>query len=737
MRRILIIFNNIIHALIGACGLLFLIFRLIDGAPFSFVAVLIMILAVPLAALGIVAFIWPVFARKVMLGFHFLWLVLSVIWGLYFWYMANTNQIYDWGGLAYIAISIGVYSITLLSLLTISLYTPVWSRINATFRWLISSIANVLPAWITWKSTTVVAVVILLGFGSYEIYLQVMDERRSQAHQLIKADLKKGRNKLAFFHRDWRKKLAEMEVYVAGEITSEQKDHWNTPYRIVHAPPQLRKHNQYSANYQVISAGPDRLFDTEDDIKEGGWLREIVVNNRGTFNNRLRENSPTMERLHQIAEAREFIFPHTRVNASQESFELNEADKWGQNIRVEYAGLENPTVTAYSAGIDGVFNTQDDLFVTRDRVSIEPETPVQQAENLAVDDETRSRRQATLELVKTVATENSRLERVAAGYHSSDDPMVLNQTDAWQRPLELYHYAPERNSVYVVSRGQDGIAGSYDDLVWVASDPNYVELLRRIKKNHLPTRGSSPTTPFFEVARFRNEENSDVQVILPGAADESARDSLRAEFPVFHMASVDGKTCPAEIVDFKIIPPICCPKENLPNIAGRYKVAQGCQVKNWNRAFPVALDYIEYFKADAAQTLAGEALLAALPFGFLFEACEYRRLDTAEFFSCRQGKEYMGNKSWSWHSKPPHRTLLLVEGELVYARANYDPLGLGIDGYSYEDRFPPTFVGHYGYQGKTHYLLASGASVFQHEDGTWRKATQTERQYYGECDCPN
>ena len=140
---------------------------------------------------------------------------------------------------------------------------------------------------------------------------------------------------------------------------------------------------------------------------------------------------------------------------------------------------------------------------------------------------------------------------------------------------------------------------------------------------------------------------------------------------------------------------------------------------------------------DTAQNLTGEQLRASFPLGFLFESCKTHHLERAEIYYCRQADAFARDKTWSSYPKPPHRTFLYIDQNLVFAKADYRAVYPGLDGYTHEDRFPPKFTAYYRYQDKTYYLLASGASIFEEDNGQWRMTKRAPQKYYGECDCAN
>ena len=611
---------------------------------------LALIVAVPFLILGIGAFVWPKPMQKAMLGFHILWLALAVIWSLYFWYAASTNQTGGWGGLAFYLVSMGIYPVTPLSVLTLFLFASLSRLVAAPFRFLATAIAAVKPDWVTWNRASIAVIAALVGTGIYAIvqdraakqnYKEIMqtkevtksNEQKTGGFRPNKEKNKPAKGKLSYFHKDWKEVLKEMEVYVPGEVSNTVTDYWGTPYRIIHLVPKLRKYNKYTASLEIISAGPDLQFDTGDDLKTGGHLTDLRRNSRGTFYYDRWIDSPTMVMLEEMAQLRAVVYPHEREPLVETRFELINKDKWGRNLGVEYSNRNSvASVTIYSAGYDGVFDTDDDLFVSRTRQAVDPTVSTQLFESFVTDSKTAQARHSTFELVKKLAIENAGLEQVATGFYDSRTARVLGEVDSWGRPLELYHVHPERSVVYVFSRGEDGIAGNFDDLVYAASDPSYIELLARVKGNLEPASGSAIASVFFEVQKSPESAGRMVQVILPGGGSKSSRDSLQVEFPAFHLATVEGNSCRVDLVDFVTIPPVCCPQSIPSNVAGRYQVAQECQVVTWNRAFPVAPEYVEFFDRGASKTVIGKELQASLPFGFLFASCEYHRKDVAEFF---------------------------------------------------------------------------------------------------------
>ncbi len=170
MRKVLVIINSSLHALIGTAAFLFVVYALLRGEQFGFIGALILILSIPLMILGIGVFIRPEPMQKAMLGFHLLWVALSVIWSLHLWYILSTNQAGGWGGLAYYLISIGIYSVTILSVITILLFTSVSHVFTSPFRCAKSSIITALPGWVSWKRTLSAVIIVLVGFGIYVVY---------------------------------------------------------------------------------------------------------------------------------------------------------------------------------------------------------------------------------------------------------------------------------------------------------------------------------------------------------------------------------------------------------------------------------------------------------------------------------------------------------------------------------------------------------------------------------------
>ena len=722
-------------------------------------------------------------------------LFVTVLWSAYFFYMHNANRIFDFGGLAFLAISSFVYPIGFVSTIYLCLYCKksttgqgVWEKVR--------------------PPKTLQRGVFILGGVTVVVFAYSIAQ-----NEFRKTKRKQALNQVRSVAQEMFREVSDNGSFRISESLLGVSDPWGKSLRFRMSMLTRKNLTSPTGYLNITSAGPDRVFDTNDDVGAGhkyDYLKAL--------------DTKLSKKYLALLDSEVF---EEKVSS------LQSQDAWGNALMYETKLVlqkERQSPKGYmkltSFGKDGLFDTDDDIYVKKDISLLRPAYknilrfgyPDYMPAGEVYSNLYYLFRGGSMGPMLQLMSQQSMLTHILYPNAENDFKGHMQSVDKWGGPIQFHFYENHAGLfVQLVSAGADKVFGSRDDIRVSRPRRGYSEFSQAVEYERHDRDRIETHRKIREVVKENREyvEANKESYFMENPKSLAMQDNWGQQIILFHQHNMvfaqsyggdgirdtmDDLIYGATRYKKREVVTISIPKNNIPQrieTAGdvtplyeiefsrtgdsrNYTIAlgqRGSSISSLRQRYSklffqkggamcrATLNEISVQPArrcshEHPELLVGNYVLeehcaehgyqkafATKPEVFLPINMEEGMKLSGDKVSMLPGNQiikecnyqsmggaefyYCPRKEGKDYHHMPYLSYMYVDKKLVFLQRDYVPLGR--DGGGYFADVKKDFVAYYELGGTAYYMLRSGKVVFRSKQG-WRTAAKTPWDYYYACD---